>query len=157
MRYFLGVDNLKFFRKWKKYIFSYFSFNSFPVVIFHVLHFFYVLYFFSILIFFLHIMFGHITSLLLLALNLCYFLCLGCSSRTLPLCYGSIVVSLSIWKSYLKHHISNSLFKLSILQKLCLLKYLNESTLPLIYIYVIYRHTLLNRYYLCEWQRQDTS
>ena len=127
MRYFLGVDNFKFFRKWKKYIFSYFSFNSFPVIIFHhwVLHFFYYLYFFSVLIFFLHIMFGHITSLLLLALNLCYFQCLGCSSRTLPLCYGSIMVSLSIWKSYLKHHISNSLFKLRYFTKMMPPKILN--------------------------------
>ena len=150
MKYFLGVDNFKFFRKWKKYIFSYFSFNSFPVIIFlhWGLHFFYYL---SFLSFFFYIMFSHISSLLLLALNPSCFLCLGRHySRSLPLHHEAILVRLYILKSYLKHHISSSLFKLRYFTKMMspkILKWIN--IIPSIYISVIHRHTILNRYYLC--------
>ena len=93
----------------------------------------------------------HIISLLLLGLNL-HFWIFGCwylLATIGPQSYPSWVFHLLIlWFLYLKYYIFNSLLKLRYFSKICLLIYLNETTLPSTYIYVILRpHKLISYHY----------
>ena len=127
MNYFLGVDNLKFFKKQKKYISGYFfscHINFCFTTFFNLLTLFLLRF-----IFFFLCLCSHITSLLFCwsynffpvgGLEPELFQCLGCCccSQALPLYHGCILVTLFIWNSYLKHHISNSLLKLRYFTKI---------------------------------------